>query len=60
MAAWKIKPVGPPPLELLVNTYHSKEHSMVRRNAIELLGELGPAAAKRFPPSSRQPRTGRN
>ncbi len=47
VAAWKIKPVGPPPLEPLVETYRSGKYE--RRDAIELLGELGPAAHDAIP-----------
>src|SRR5581483_10406378 len=49
VAAWKIRPTGPPPLYLLVKTYHSKKHGTIRRNAIELLGELGPADREAIP-----------
>jgi len=49
VAAWKIDPSGPPPIELLENTFHSRVHIMNRRTAIQLLGELGPPARAAIP-----------
>lgn len=49
VAAWKLNPVGPPPVEVLEKTLHSKVHNIERRTAVELLGILGPAAHAAVP-----------
>ena len=45
VAAWRLDPSGPPPVELLEAIFHSQVIMICRRTAIELLGDLGPPAA---------------
>jgi HEAT repeat protein len=49
VAAWRLDPSGPPPIDLLEGTFHSEVHIMYRRTAIELLGDLGPPARAAIP-----------
>ena len=49
VAAWKLDPSGPPPIDLLQNTFHSRVHMMIRRTAVQLLGDLGPPARAAIP-----------
>jgi HEAT repeat protein len=49
VAAWRLDPSGPPPVDLLEQTFHSRVHIMYRRDAIELMGVLGPPARGAIP-----------
>jgi RNA polymerase sigma factor (sigma-70 family) len=49
VAAWKLDPSGPPPLDLLETTIHDRVHNRYRRGAIQLLGVLGPPARAAIP-----------
>ena len=49
VAAWRLDPSGPPPIDLLEKIFHSPVHMGYRRTAIELLGDLGPPARAAIP-----------
>jgi HEAT repeat protein len=49
VAAWKLDPSGPPPIDLLEKRFHSPVHMVHRRTAIRLLGDLGPAGRTAIP-----------
>lgn len=48
-AAWTLDASNPPPFDLLARVYHSGEHIMNRRTAVEIIGDLGPAARSMIP-----------
>jgi hypothetical protein len=48
-AAWSLNSTNPPPINLLEKVYHSQAHIMNRRTAVEIMGDLGPAARSMIP-----------